>query len=182
MRDFLILLAAASAQAAFAQTTRPDVKLPPGIERLAATADETVDVTLDPEMIRFAEKFLSDRKPDEAKAKRVLRGVRGVRIRVFEFDREGEYSAADVDLLRSKLRAPGWSRIVEVRSRRDRENVDIFVKSENGQVAGLFIVSAEPRELAIVEIDGTIEPADLADVGGYAGIPRWLSSGRREVR
>lgn len=181
-KTFLLAIAAAGASAVFAQGTRDTIELPPAIERLAQAADETVDVMLDPGMIRFAEKFLSDRKPDEAHAKRLLRGVRGVRIRVFEFGREGAYSAADLEPLRSKLRSPGWSRVVEVRSRRDGENVDIFMRLENGEVAGLFIVSAEPRELAIVEIDGTLQPADLAEVGGYAGIPRWIAGRRGGAR
>lgn len=176
----LTALLAAGLAAAWAQSTPAESKLPPALERLAQVADETVDVTLDPGMIRFAEKFLSDRKTDQAKAKRLLRGVRAVRVRVFEFGREGAYSNADLEPLRSHMRAPGWSRVVEVRNRRDRENVDVFLKSENGEVAGLYIISAEPRELALVEIEGNLRAADLADVGGYAGIPRWLSGQRKE--
>ena len=157
-------------------------KLPQAIERLTAAAQETVDVTLDPEMIRSAERFLSDRKPDEAKAKRVLRNVNQIRVRVFEFDREGAYTVADLQALRRPVRGSEWSRVVEVRSRGTGENVDVFVRSVNGEVAGLFVISAEPRELAIVEIDGKLHPADLADVGGYAGLPRWLSSRNTGVR
>ena len=186
MRDLLVaIVAAAAVPAALAQSPSRELKLPPAIEKLAETADETVDVTLDPGMIRFAEKFLSDRKPDEAKAKRLLRGMRSVRVRVFEFGHEGAYTPRDLEPLRAELRGPQWSRVVEVRSRRDRENVDVFLKTENGEAAGLFVISAEPRELTIVAIDGALQASDLADIGGYAGVPRWVGgySGRqREVR
>jgi hypothetical protein len=50
------------------------LKLPPALEALSRLASETVDVTMDASMIRFAERFLSDRDPDQAKAKRILRG------------------------------------------------------------------------------------------------------------
>ena len=41
----------------------------------------------------------------------------------------------------------------------DREHVEVFVKQEKDQVAGVAIIAAEPKELTIVTIDGTIDLA-----------------------
>ena len=164
MRTILLLLAAALLPA---QT----LKLPTAIEKLADVADETVDVTIDASMLQFTDRVLSDRNPDQARAKRVLRNLKSVTVKSFEFAKPGAYSTSDLDTLRNQLQSPLWSRVVEVRSRRDSENVDVFARTENGQVTGLIVIAAEPRELTIVELNGLIRPEDLKDIQGMAGIP-----------
>jgi hypothetical protein len=90
----------------------------------------------------------------------------------------GAYSPADIEDLRKQLQGPAWSRVVEIRSRRDGENVDVFIRTENAQISGIIVISAEPRELTIVELNGIIRPEDLQDLRGVAGIPRWDLAGR----
>ena len=154
------------------------LKLPPKIEALSKIANETVDVTVDASMLRFAEKFLSDKNSDEAKAKRVLRGLNNVYVRVFEFDRPGAYSMSDLDEVRAQLRGPGWSRMVEVQSR-DDENVEVYMKVAGGEVTGMVVLAAESKELAIVQIDGPIKPEDIASLSGRVGLPNMrFSMGR----
>jgi hypothetical protein len=166
MKIFLILLTASLLSA-------QPLKLPPSIEKLTQAADETVDVTIDASMLQFTERILSDRNPDQARAKRILRNLKSVTVKSLEFGRTGAYSAADIDDLRKQLQGPAWSRVVEVRSRRDGENVDVFMRTENNQVSGIVVITAEPRELTIVELNGIIRPEDLQDIRGMAGIPRW---------
>ena len=124
-----------------------EIKLPASLDHLAAKAAEVVDVTLDGKMLEFAGKFLSNKDPDEAKAKALLGGLKGIYVKSFEFDKEGEYSPADVEAIRSQLKTPGWTRIVGVVSRRDGENADIFIKSEGDKLGGLVILAAEPKEV-----------------------------------
>ncbi len=149
-----------------------DVKLPASLDRLAEKASEAVDVTLDGKMLEFAGKFLSGKDPDEAKVKKMLTGLKGIYVRAFEFDKEGEYSPADVEAIRSQLRGPGWSRMVGVVSKKDRENADVYMKLDNnGQLGGLLILAAEPKELTVVNIVGTISLDDLSELGGHFGVP-----------
>jgi hypothetical protein len=169
MRTLLLFITVALTPVVIAQT----IKLPPSIEKLADIAEETVDVTMDASMLQFTERLLSDRQLDQARAKRVLRNLKAVYIKTYEFAREGMYSRADVDSLRSQLRGPDWSRVVEVRSRRDGENVDVFMRTENGEIAGIVVICSEPRELTIVDLAGPIRPEDLRDLRGVAGIPKW---------
>ena len=105
-----IVMVAAVLSSAWAQ----EIKLPPAFDKLAAKAQETVDVTLDSNMLQLAGKFLSDKDADQAKAKQIVAGLKGITVRTFEFAKEGEYSMADMDALREQLKAPAWSRIVGV--------------------------------------------------------------------
>ena len=142
------------------------------LDKLAAKADETVDVNIDGPMLQLATKFLSSKKPDEAKAKGLVAGLKGVYVKSFEFDKEGAYSDDDISTIRSQIRAPAWSRIVGVRSKRERENVEVFTRIEGDKIIGLAIISAEPKELTIVNIVGPIDLDKLSDLEGQFGIPR----------
>src|ERR1035441_3054614 len=48
------------------------IKLPANFEKLAAKADETVDVTLDGSLLKIAGRFLSGKSDDEVMTKKVL--------------------------------------------------------------------------------------------------------------
>jgi Domain of unknown function (DUF4252) len=154
-------------------------KLPENLERLSEKAQESVEVTLDKAMLRLTSRFL-DR--DEVQTRRLIEGLDRIYVRNFEFAGEGEYNLADVAALRAQLQAPGWSRIVGVRCKRSGQNVDVYFKdSGNGQLGGIMVIDAEPRELTIVNIVGTIDPDRLADIGGEFGIPRLDCSSARRV-
>ena len=174
-----IVMVAAVLSSAWAQ----EIKLPPAFDKLAAKAQETVDVTLDSNMLQLAGKFLSDKDADQAKAKQIVAGLKGITVRTFEFAKEGEYSMADMDALREQLKAPAWSRIVGVTSK--TENTEIYLKqSEGSRIGGMVIINAEPKELTIVSLSGTISVDDLSALGGQFGIPKVAapkSKGNEEV-
>lgn len=149
-----------------------EFKLPASLDRLASKAAETVDVTLDGNLLQLAVKFLSSDKPDEARVKNLILGLKGIYVKSFEFDKPGEYSPADLEALRAQLRAPGWSRIVGVISKRDGENAEIYTKAEGDKIGGLVILAAEPKELTVVHILGTIDLEQLSALGGHFGVPK----------
>jgi len=151
-----------------------DIKLPPNLDRLAAKAEESVDVTLDRGLLQLAARFLSDRDGDQARVKRIVGGLEGIYVKSYTFASEGEYNMADVDAIRAQVQAPLWSRIVGVKSRRHNEDVDVYFKVSSGgrQLGGIVVISAEPRELTVINIVGTIDPDQLHDLGGEFHIPR----------
>jgi hypothetical protein len=149
-----------------------EIKMPPSLDRLAAKASEVVDVTMDSSLLQMASKFLSDKDADEAKAKKLVAGLKGIYVKSFEFDKAGEYDMADIEAIRSQLRPPAWSRIVGVKSRKNGDNAEVYLKSENGKISGLTVISTEPKQLTIVNIVGTIDPEELSDLGGHFGIPK----------
>jgi hypothetical protein len=149
-----------------------ELKLPPGVEKLASKAKETVEVNMDGPMLHWASKFLSAEDPEERKAAKLVANLKGIYVRSYEFSDEGAYSAADVEEVRAQFRSPEWSRVVGVRSERDGDNVDVFFKLENEKMAGIVIISAEAKELTFVNIVGPLEVDQLADLGGEFGIPK----------
>jgi len=147
-------------------------KLPVNLEKLAAKASEVVDVDMDENMLKFAGNFMNKNKPEEAQAQKLVSGLKSLCVRSFEFDQDAQYAPEDLEALRAQLRAPVWSRMVGVRSKRDKENVDVYFKIEKGAVTGLAVIAAEPKELTFVHIDGMIDADMLGKLGGQFGIPK----------
>lgn len=156
------------------------LKIPDSFAKLADKADEVVDVTLDAKTLGLASKFLSDKDTDERAAKKMVSGLKGIFVRSYKFAKEGEYSDADVELLRAQLRGPSWSCIVSVHSKKDRENTQVCFYSPNGTVAGLAVVTSEPKELTIVNISGFIDPEHLDALEGQFGIPKIHTDGKQK--
>jgi hypothetical protein len=156
------------------------IKLPGSLDKLAEKAEESVVVTLDKSMLRLTSRFLDEQ--EDAEVKKLVAGLDSIYVRSLEFAKEGEYSAADVEAVRTQLQAPAWSRIVGVRSQRSGQDVDVYFKNTgNGQLGGIVVIAAEAKELTIVQINGTLDPAHLVDLGGEFGIPRLTARGvRRE--
>jgi hypothetical protein len=148
-----------------------EFKFPVNLDRLAAKAKESVVVTLDANLLQLAGKFLSSKDAKEADVKKLVEGLKGIYVRSFEFDQPGQYTQADVESVRSQLKTPEWSRIVEVREKQG-DNAEVYVRTENNQITGLTVIAAEPREFTVVNIAGPINPEDLARLGGQFGIPR----------
>jgi hypothetical protein len=138
----------------------------PGLSEKAA---EVVDVTLDGAMLRLASKFLSSGDPEERAARDVVQKLEGIYVRSYEFDKEGEYDRAAVDRVRAQLGA-SWKKIVDVRSRH-RENSEIYIDTRGDQAIGMLIISAEPRELTVVNIVGPIDIEKLSTIEGNFGVP-----------
>jgi len=163
-----LILLPASAMAARGQ----DVKIPANVERLAAKAVETVNVTVDGALLQLAGKFLSSTDPDQKHIKTLLGNLKGIYVRSFKFENEGEYSEADVESVRSQLRGQEWARIVNVTSKKGGDNVDVAYKMDKGKIAGLVVIAAEPKEFTIVNIVGPIDLDQLSSLGGQFGIPK----------
>lgn len=146
------------------------VKLPASLDRLAEKAKEVTNVTLGPEMMGLATKFMDGRNRDEAEAKKIAGKLRGVYIRSYEFEKEGEYTEADVEEIRSQLKSPEWTPIVTTKSK--RETTGIYMHKDGG----MLILSAEPRELTVVNIVGNITAEDLGGLSGQFGVPNIKST------
>jgi len=140
------------------------------LDYLAKKASETVDVNIDERLIQLAAKLFNDKDEDEAKVKKLVNGLKGIYVKSFEFENENDYSSADVDSIRSQLREPAWSRLVNVTSKRDGI-VEVYIALNGSDVLGLAVLSAEPKELTVVNIVGPVDLEKLAKLEGNLGIP-----------
>jgi hypothetical protein len=161
----LALLPCECALAADARVVLPDLRL------LESKAEEVVSVNLDAPLLTLAAGFLDDRKPDEAAAKEIVAGLKGVYVRSYTFDADFVYAKSDVDAVRKQLATPGWQKLVEVRSLKAGTNCDVYLSMDGSRANGLVIIATEPRELTIVNIVGSVDLQKLHQLQGRFGVP-----------
>jgi len=166
----LAALAALGARLAVAAPAAP-LKLPE-FEALAAKASESVNVSLDASLLGLAASFLDPGDPEEAGAKQLIAGLKGIYVRSYTFDKAVPYPAAEVEALRRQLAAPGWQSLVKVRKEKDHTNADIYISVDQGKANGLAIIVSEPREFTVVNIVGAIDLEKLRRLEGRFGVPK----------
>ena len=158
----LIPAAAVHAQDARIQLTQ--------LEHLTAKASQTVDVNIDQRLIQMAIKFLSAEDREEAEVKKLASGLKGIYVKSFNFDTDGGYSTADLESIRTQLRSPVWSRLLNVTSKKDGI-VEVYVMLNANQIGGLAVLSIDTRELTVVNIVGPVDLEKLVKLEGNFGIP-----------
>ena len=139
------------------------------LDHLAAKASETVDVNIDGRLMSLASKLLSD-KGDEKEVKEIIAGIKGIYVKSFEFEADGQYTAADIDSIRSQLRAPSWSRLINVKSKKEG-GLEVYVYLTGEQIGGLAVIAFEDREFTVVNIVGPVDINKLAKLEGQFGVP-----------
>lgn len=128
------------------------------LDKFTATATSSTNVTLDRDKLQTALKMMPEKDKDAEQTRKLLGGLNSLAVRTFEFSKPGAYSLADLEPVRAQLKNPSWSKIVEVKEK--DETVEIYMRSGAGK--GFAVISAEPKELTVVSIDGAFEMADLA--------------------
>ena len=154
-----------------------------GLDGLASKAKESVDITLDSNLLQMAGGFLAGAGKDGKDGdnlKQLLSGLKAITVRSFEFKEPGQYRMEDLEPIRAQLRSPGWSKIISSQSK--DEISEIYTRIENGKVAGFAIINAEPKELTVVAIEGSINLNDLSKLKalGVPSIPVPDKKGKQE--
>ena len=159
-----------------AARAQDELPAPSPIEKtLAERAEHVTEVTLDKNMLAFAGKFMNkdkDDDKDERAAKEMIQGLRGVYVRDYEFTKDNEYSAEELEGLRKYITSSDWSPMVHERTKGAKEGTDVYLKMVDGQIQGLFVLDAEPKELSLVLILGPIDMNEIGKMGGKFGIPK----------
>lgn len=172
LRLFLAVLLISLVVPGAAQTGKLELK---NLEKLADKAAEVNDITLDGSLLQLAVRMMENsHDADAAQVKELIKGLKGIYVKNFEFDSPGQYSQSDVEAIRAQLTGPGWQRIVTSRSKRTGENNEIYLLKEGDKINGVAILVAEARELTVVNIVGAIDPEKLGELGGHFGIPEQI--------
>jgi hypothetical protein len=152
-------------------TPNPKLSMP-SFAGLAQRATESVAITLDPALIGLAAKFLDSSDPEDAATKEVLKGLQGIYVRSYTFDKDSAYQQSDIDAVRGQLAAPGWNRLMETRSRKTHADVDIYIMIDHDKAIGLALIASEARQFTIVNIVGAIDLDKLHKLEGQFGVPK----------
>jgi uncharacterized protein DUF4252 len=169
MRIALIVLLLALAPAVTAQVQDSRIQMS-SLDHLAAKASQTVDVNLDGRLMRLAATVFSDKDEDERQVKKLVEGIKGIYVRSFEFETEGQYAPADVETIRTQLRGPGWTRLVNVTSKKEGM-LEVYLLFNGDQVGGLAVLHTDAKELTVVNIVGPVDLDKLAKLEGQLGVP-----------
>src|SRR5262245_53044184 len=175
-----LLAAVCVATTVYAQNARLQID---HLDRLFPKAVETIDVRVEGSLLQVASKFLRSDKADEAAVKELILALKGVYVKGVEFDKDGEYSAADVEAIRQQLAAPGWDRIVGVRSKREGENVEVFLMiNNNAVIEGVGVLVSDPKQVMVVNVVGPLDPEKINNLRGQFGIPKDFALDFGEVK
>ena len=142
------------------------------LERLAARAERSVDVSVDEGVLSLARGFFD--KPNDPKAHEIanaIKGLEGVYVRVYEFASEGQWGESDIADIRRQVGEPGWSRLMNITHRAEGRKVEVHVRAAAGKIGGLVVLSTEPKQLVVVNMVGDVDVQKLASLQGQFGIP-----------
>jgi hypothetical protein len=156
----LLLLALLIPRVASAQGARLQLG---HLDKLAAKATETVDVSVDTAMLKQTAGFLAGKGSDTDKVQQMLQGITGIYVKSFEFGVPNAYADSDVDAVRKQVAGAGWTRVVGIRGK--DELTEIYFWKEGETTGGVVVITAEPDELTIVNIVGQVDLAALAALG-----------------
>jgi len=124
------------------------------LDTLAAKAKEKAEVTLEGPLLTQA------LQAAPANAKSAVANVSRVVVRHYEFATTGQYADSDLDAIRKQVST--WSRVINVKE--EHESTEIYMLSQDGKPGGFLLISAEPKELTVVHVVGSVDLANLRAV------------------
>jgi len=139
------------------------------LDVLTNRASNTVDVKLDEHLLLTTWKLFKD--PDEVEIRDLLKNLKGIYVKSFSFEKENEYSPAEIDSVMVQLRGGGWSKIVGITSKKQSENVEVYLMMIADQISGLAVVCLNPKDVTVINIVGPINLEKLSQLEGSFGIP-----------
>lgn len=159
----LALLPALSLAAQPARITMPD------LSKLAEKAKESVVISLDKEMLKSAGGFMGGGKGvSDAEFQELVKDLEAIQVRVFEFEKPGMYSMADIEPVLKQVRAQGWKNIMSMRD--GDERVEMWMRDGSAD-GGMVFVASEDDELVLINIAGKVNLEMLGALQGRMGIP-----------
>ena len=143
------------------------------LERLAPKASEAVNIDIDGILIKFAGSILSDEDAEERVVKELVAGLHGVYVRSYEFKAAGEFADGDMAAVREQLRAPGWTRVMDVKSKGlDFGDAEVYLATAGGRIEGFALIVVQPKEVTVVNIVGSLDLDKLRRLGDHFNLPR----------
>jgi hypothetical protein len=157
-----------------AQAASPELRLP-SLEHLQRLATDSVNITIGRGTLGIASWALShSENSQDHDVEEVLHGLESIYVRSFKFAADHQYALSDIEAIRSQLTAPGWNALAQIHNGGEDGNVDVYVSTDHGVVNGLVVIARAPRELTVVNIVGSVDPAKLARLSGRFGLPALL--------
>lgn len=138
---------------------------------LEENADEVVKVNLRGRALEQAKKLFGLRKNVTGSVRSFVTGLTAVYRRTYRF-RGGGAKREDVERVHERLAEDGWVPLIETENRRRPDALAVYSYSaEDGQVAGMTLVTSEPKEVTVLKILGPVDFEALSAIGSGMGLP-----------
>lgn len=95
-------------------------------------------------------------------ANAALKDLEAIHVHVFDTYGELEPALERMTSVSGRLVNDQWERIV--RAREEGKNVEIFMKQSDSQIHGLAVMAVDNEEAVFINILGSINPEDLAEI------------------
>jgi hypothetical protein len=140
---------------------------------LETRARDVVEVNIEGKLLDLAKRVLAKMKDQNAqKVGQAINGLKGIYVRVYNFENDNEYNPSDVEEIRAQLQTPGWERLANVRSKRNNQKVDVYTMFSGDVMSGVAVVVSESKSIALVNVIGPIDIDLLMELSGKMNIPR----------
>lgn len=140
---------------------------------LEGKARDVVEVNIDGKLLDLAKRVLTKNKDNDAKkVGQAIDGLKGIYVRVYQFENENEYNMTDVDAIRAQLQSPGWSKLANARSKKNNQKIDVYTMFTGDVMSGVAVVVSESKSIALVNVIGPIDIDLLIELGGKLNIPK----------
>lgn len=170
LKIMLLLLFGLTAITAQAQDAHLRFEKLNGLEN---KAQDVVEVNIDGKLLDLAKRVMVKvNDPNSKKIAQAISGLKGIYVRVYNFEKENEYNVADVDEIRSQLQSPAWERLANVRSKKNNQKVDVFTMFTGDVMSGVAVVVSDTKSIAVVNVIGPIDIDLLAEMSGKLSIPK----------
>ena len=123
-----------------------------------ADTDRVLTLSIGPALLRFA----ANQIEDDPATRELLRGLDGVRIRIYEIDGQAARVASRMDRMSQKLQANGWEQVMLVHS--GDEQAHMLMRVVDQRICGMTVlVSDGESEAVVINLMGELEPQQFAD-------------------
>jgi len=123
-----------------------------------ADTERVLTLSFGPALLRFAARQVED----DPETRDLLRGLDGVRIRIYEIDGQAARVASRMDRMSQKLQAKGWEQVMLARS--GGEQAHMLMRVVDQRIRGMTVlVSDGESEAVVINLMGELEPRQFAE-------------------
>ena len=120
--------------------------------------DRTMALSIGPTILRFAANHVED----DPEAEALLRGLDGVRVRIYQITGDPVRVGQRLDGISHKLQDQGWEPVMLVRE--EGEQAHMLMKMRGEQIMGMVVmVSDSSEEVVLVNLMGDLKPEMFSD-------------------
>jgi hypothetical protein len=124
-----------------------------------ADTDRVLSLSIGPTLLRFAARHVDD----DPEVRDLLRGLDGVRIRIYEIDGDATRVASRMEQMSRKLQMGGWEQVMLVRSA--DEQAHMLMKVADDSICGMTVLVTDgDSEAVVINLMGEINPRQFGDV------------------